>query len=135
MDLSANKSITEKGLPFTFFRTLRKPYISGFTLSKVFVDESILDYQWEMAEIVGRIIKQKFIAGVKSGSVVEPPLAQADLLPPPKIERLDLEFYDGRVKDFISIYTSDDFGIVNLYLIFRDEQGNLAPALACRCKC
>jgi len=69
--------------------------VSEFTLSKVFI------------------------------SVAEPPLAQPDLLHPPKIERLDLEFYDGRVKDLISIYTSDDFGIVNLYLIFRDEQGNL----------
>ena len=78
-----------------------------------------------MAELVRQVIKENFIAGVKSPGVGELPLAQLDLLLPPKIERLDLFFYEGRADNLIWIHTSDEFGIVNLYLIFKDEQGNL----------
>jgi hypothetical protein len=87
-------------------------------MTKVLFDGFILNYQRQMAEIVGEIIKEKFIGGESS-------LAQVDLLPPPKIERLDLFFYEGLADNLIWIYTSDDFGIVKLHLIFKDETGNL----------
>jgi hypothetical protein len=87
-------------------------------MTKVLFDGFILNYQRQMAEIFGEITKGKFIGGESS-------LAQADLLSPPKVEKLDLFFYEGRADNLIWIHTSDDFGIVNLYLIFKHEQGNL----------
>ena len=94
-------------------------------MTKLYFSEDSLVYQMEMAELVRHVVKEKFIAGVKSGGGVEPSWLPADLLPPPKIENLDLCMYQGGVNDVISIQTSDDFGIVNIYLVLQDENGNL----------
>jgi hypothetical protein len=94
-------------------------------MTKVLITEYFLAYQRGMDEFVRQIVKEKYIAGVKSGGHAEPSWIPADLLPSPKVESLDLDFYEGRVDDIISIYTSDDFGIINLYLILKDENGNL----------
>jgi len=55
----------------------------------------------------------------------EPPLAQADLLPPPRIEAIALDFYQGKVGDEVMLAISDDFGLVSVYVVIQDERGNL----------
>lgn len=94
-------------------------------MTKVLINNFFLAYQRGMEEFIRKIVKEKYIAGVKSGGHGEPSWITPDLLPPPKIESLDLDFYEGRVDDFISIYTSDDFGIVNIFITIQDENGNL----------
>ena len=94
-------------------------------MTKVWINEYFLAYQKGMVEFVRQIVKEKYIAGVRPDSREEPPWVLSDLLPPPKVESIDLDFYEGGLNDFISIYTSDDFGIVNLFLTMTDESGNL----------
>ena len=94
-------------------------------MTKVRINEYFLVYKRETADLVRRTLRQKYIAGVKSGIGGEPPLARVDLLSPPQIYMFDLTFYEGQVDTPIWIYTSDDFGILNLHLRFSDEQGNL----------
>jgi hypothetical protein len=55
----------------------------------------------------------------------EPPLARADLLPPPQVWLFDLHFFDGQADNPIWIYTSNEFGFLNLHLRFSDGQGRL----------
>jgi hypothetical protein len=97
-------------------------------MTKVYVTQSILDYRQEMADLVRQTIKEKFIAGVKAPRRGEPLFFQADLLPPPLIERFDLELYEGNDNDLIQIYTCDDFGTANVHVIVTDDQGNLIEA-------
>jgi hypothetical protein len=97
-------------------------------MTKVYVTQSILDYRQEMADLVRQTIKEKFIAGVKAARRGAPLFFQTDLLPPPFIEKFDLELYEGNDNDLIQIYTSDDFGITNVHVILTDAQGNLIEA-------
>jgi hypothetical protein len=94
-------------------------------MTKVFLKESVLKYRREMAERVRETIKEKYIAGVRVWSNEEPPLAQVDLLCPPKIEMIDLMIYEGKVHDLILLVTSDDFGIWNLHVTIMDDKGNV----------
>jgi hypothetical protein len=54
-------------------------------MTKVYVTQSILDYQQEMADLVRQTIKEKFIAGVKAARRGEPLFFQVDLLPHPSL--------------------------------------------------
>jgi hypothetical protein len=97
-------------------------------MTKVYVTQSILDYQREMANLVRQTIRERFIAGVKAARRGEPLFFQVDLLPPPLIEKFDLELYEGNDHGLIQIYTSDDFGITNVHVVLTDAQGNLIEA-------
>lgn len=97
-------------------------------MTKVLLNGYFLEYQRDMAEIAGKIVRGRYIDGVKTADRKELPLAQADMLLPPMIERLDLFFYRGEVDNLIWLQTSQDFGIENLYLTFRDEHGKLIEA-------
>lgn len=94
-------------------------------MTRVYVNKDYLAYQHEMAEVVRTVVKQKFIGGVKPSYGSEPAWLPADLLPPPVIENLDFDLYEGCADNFILIQTSDDFGIINLVLILKDQDGNL----------
>jgi hypothetical protein len=93
-------------------------------MTKVWINKYYLAYQREMAKCVRQVVRQKYIAGVKSGMGGEPPLARVDTLPPPQIYSFDLHFFDGQAEQLILIWTSDDFGISSLRLRVSDEQGN-----------
>ena len=93
--------------------------------TKVRISPSLLDYRQGMAELVRQVVKEKFIAGVKPSFAGEPSWIPSDLLPPPKIEVLNLGYFTAGIDNIILIETSDDFGIINLFLIFKDENGNL----------
>ena len=94
-------------------------------MTKVILSESLLDYRREMAEIVRQTVKENYIAGVKTFHSGERFPAQVDLLPPPKIEMIELTSYKGQVGDLILLATSDDFGMMNLHVVIQDDQGNL----------
>jgi hypothetical protein len=94
-------------------------------MTKVFFPRSMGDYRREMAESVRQVIKENFIAGVKTYVGEEPPLAAPDLLPPPKIETIFLDIYHGQVDEEIMMAISDDFGIASVQIILRDEKGNV----------
>jgi hypothetical protein len=97
-------------------------------MTKVLCDESVFDYQREMAETVREVIRSQYIAGVKVWDIREcgePPLAHADLLPPPTIEAIALMVYEGKVDDLIFVATSSDFGVWQVHVTIMDHRGNL----------
>jgi hypothetical protein len=94
-------------------------------MTKVILSKSLLEYRREMAEIVRQSVKESFIGGVKAFHSGEPFLAHPDLLPPPKIEIIELTTYKGQIGDPIFLATSDDFGIWNVHMVVRDDKGNL----------
>jgi len=97
-------------------------------MTKVFLSASVLKYRKEMAEAVSQTIKESFIQGVKTYRGEESPLAHPDLLPPPKIEIIELSCYQGKPGDLILLATSEDFGIWNVHIVIRDEAGNVVES-------
>ena len=92
-------------------------------MTKVILTESVLSYRREMAEAVSDTIKANFIDGVKTFVTEERFLTTSpELLPPPKIEVIDLTSYQGKIGDpiFIHLVIRDDKGNVI-------ESGNAAP--------
>jgi hypothetical protein len=97
-------------------------------MTKVVCDESILDYQREMAETVREVIRSQYIAGVKVWDVPdsgETLLDHVDLLPPPGIEAIALMVYEGKVDDLIFVATSSDFGVWHVHITIMDHRGKL----------
>jgi hypothetical protein len=94
-------------------------------MTKVILSPSLRDYRREIAEIVRQTVKENYIAGVKTFYSRERFPAQVDLLPPPKIEMIEVTTYKGQVDDLILFATSDDFGMANLHVVIQDDQGNL----------
>jgi hypothetical protein len=85
----------------------------------------LLGYWQEITETTSRSIKSRYIAGIRTFTGDDPVLAQDDLLVPPRIDFISLEIYEGHVDDLIMLDTSTDFGIGQIRLTIRDEQGNL----------
>ena len=50
----------------------------------------------------------------------------AGVLEPPRIESIftDIRLRDGRLDGVIQIHTSDDFGVMDIFVTLRDDQGN-----------
>jgi hypothetical protein len=94
-------------------------------MTKLLFSEYSLLYQMEMGELVRKVVKEKFIAGVKSGGQGEPAWIPADLLPAPKVESFDFSIYEGDENDLIWLNTSDDFGIYSVYVVIKDGKGKL----------
>jgi hypothetical protein len=94
-------------------------------MTKIILSEALRDYRREMAEIVRQTVKEKYIAGVKTFYSRGLFMTQTDLLPPPKIEMIEVSTYKGQVDDLILLATSDDFGMTNLRVVIQDDQGNL----------
>ena len=93
--------------------------------TKLHFSEMTLLYQMEMGETVRKLVKEQFIAGVKSGGHAEPPWIPADLLPAPKVESFDFAIYEGGDNELIWLNTSADFGIYSVYVVIKDDKGKL----------
>jgi hypothetical protein len=78
-----------------------------------------------MAETVRQLIRENFIAGVKTFTSPDPLLSGPDLLPPPRIEVIELNFYQGQVDDEIMLWVSSDFGLADVGVVILDERGNV----------
>jgi hypothetical protein len=93
----------------------------------------LLHYRQEMAGLVHEARQGSAITGVTRPRLlpVEPReiagLSMPGLLRPPRIETLypSLQLLDGRLSGILQIQTSDEFGIVYVYVTLRDEQGDL----------
>jgi|KBSSwiStaDraftv2_1062776.scaffolds.fasta_scaffold34043_3 hypothetical protein len=95
-------------------------------MTKVILSQAVLNYRREMAEAVSDTIKASFIDGVKPFVTEERFLTTSpELLPPPKIEVIELTNYQGNIGDLIFLATSADFGIWNLHVVIRDDKGNV----------
>ena len=95
-------------------------------MTRVILSEDLLNYRREMAEAVSDIIKASFIDGVKTFVTEDRFLATSpELLPPPKIEVIELSSYQGNIGDPIFLATSTDFGIWKLRVIIRDDKGDI----------
>jgi hypothetical protein len=94
-------------------------------MTRVILSESVLSYRREMAEAVSDTIKASFIDGVKTFVTEERFLTSPEFLPSPKIEVIELTNYQGNIGDLIFLVASTDFGIWNLHVVIRDDQGNI----------
>jgi hypothetical protein len=101
-------------------------------MTKVFVHASTFEYHQTMTELVRQIRMQKIICGVKPPIPIEhnwylPAIESygANLLNPPIIEALFLYEYEGHIDDLVGVQTSDDLGIVSVYVSIRDDKGNI----------
>ena len=94
-------------------------------MTKVYLTQSILDYRREMRQAVSRTIKARFIEGLKTFPSAEPAWVDQEFLPPPRIETIEPTCYNGKIEDPIFLITSADLGVANLYVVIRDDQGNV----------
>ncbi len=99
-------------------------------MTKVFISPSLMEYRQEIADLTRQCIQSRYMAGVQE--VVwtddEPPLAQEDLLPPPRIETIHLMNYEGHVDDLILLAITTEFGVGSLHITIRDDQRNIVES-------
>jgi hypothetical protein len=103
-------------------------------MTKVRLSPSVFEYRQAMAELVDQVCDKITIIGVNPERRSEPSPTQNDvplppvagLLTPPRIESLDLDISlsGGQLECLIQITTSDEFGVMNVYVILEDDQGN-----------
>ena len=104
------------------------------TMIKVRLSPSILEYQLAMAELVDEVSNEYTITGVDYEDIQDfrppredfPEFGTPGLLLPPKIEMLlpDFTLEDGRLDGIIHIHTSEYFGVMSVYVVLEDDQGN-----------
>jgi hypothetical protein len=94
-------------------------------VTKVILSIFLLRYRKAIAGTVSECIRSKYIDGVPAWGSGAPVLAYDDLLPPPRIEIMDLVTYKGQAQDPILLAMSEDFGLHRVRLIIRDGEGNL----------
>ena len=103
-------------------------------MTKVRLSPSVIEYHLSMIELVDEVCEEYTITGVHYEDIedLRPPredpleFGTPGLLLPPKIEMLltDLHLVDGRLDGFIDIHTSEYFGVMSVYVILEDDQGN-----------
>lgn len=94
-------------------------------MTKIYFANSILDYRQDMAETVRQLIRENYIGGVKPFIGDDPRLSQPDLLAPPRVEAIELHFYQGQVDDQVMLWVTSDFGLACVSVAILDEQGNV----------
>ena len=94
-------------------------------MTKVILTQALFNYRRGMVALVRKTVRENYIAGVKTYRSPESVLALPHLLPSPKVEVIELTDYQGQIGDPIFFATSDDFGMSNLYVVIRDDQGNV----------
>lgn len=94
-------------------------------MTKVRMNLDLLDYRQSMKESLRQVIQHNHIDGIRQSDKEEIPLAQKNLLPPPYILGIILEFYEGQDDDFIGVHVLHDFGIHAMHITIWDDQGNL----------
>jgi hypothetical protein len=102
--------------------------------TKVRISPLFFDYREGIAELVDQVCEENQIAnldcpdigdfGPVATKVAE--LGVPGLLRPPKVEAIFPELYvtDGHLDGLIQIHTSEYFGVMNVFVVLEDEQGN-----------
>ena len=103
-------------------------------MTKVRLSPSILEYHLAMIALVDQVCEEYTITGVHYEDIedLRPPredpleFGTPGLLLPPKIELLlpDLYLVDGRLDGAIHIQTSEYFGVMSVFVVLEDDQGN-----------
>lgn len=103
-------------------------------MTRVILSASVLQFRQSMAELVQQVCDEHALAGVgrQWDKELEPDrtdvieLGMPGLLRPPKIEMVwpSLRLKDGNLDGIIQIHTSEYFGVMNVYVILEDEEGN-----------
>jgi hypothetical protein len=100
-------------------------------MTKVLMNVNLLDYQQEMKESLRQVVQYNYIEGVRRPERVDlqqPRLFLEDVLPPPAIELISLDAYEGQGDDFIGVDAYHDFGIAAMHITILDDQGNRIEA-------
>jgi hypothetical protein len=94
----------------------------------------LLDYRESMAELVNQVCEETAVlrAGCENIKELCPPrkdvpqLWVPGLLMHPRIELLwpDIHLKDGRLDGCIQISTSEVYGVIHVYVVLEDDQGN-----------
>lgn len=97
------------------------------TMTKVQMNQDLFNYQQMMKDTLRETLRQHFVAGVRQADHGQVPILSKTLLPPPQIPSICLETYEGLGgdNDYIGITVWHDFGIGEMNLTIRDEEGNL----------
>jgi len=105
-------------------------------MTKVRMSPLLLEYREAMAELVNEVREENILISADAGraSIEDfgpPPTEVAELwvpglLRPPKIESLwpDIKLKHGHLDGIIQVNTSEYFGVMNVYIILEDDQGN-----------
>ena len=99
-------------------------------MTRVILHPALVQYLQDMAAVVDQVRSENRIAGlapIPAGrDAVSSDPCLAGLLKPPRIERLDLclAIRGGELDGYIHVNTSDEFGVIDLYVSLTDERGN-----------
>lgn len=103
-------------------------------MTKVRMSPLLLDYREWIAELVNQVCQENKIANMDRLSIEDfgpartevPELWVPGLLRQPKIELLwpDIYVIDGHLDGLIQINTSEDFGVMDVYVLLENERGN-----------
>ena|SRR5690349_22633088 len=104
-------------------------------MTKVRITRPILEYRQEMAELVEQICRESTVNGVdrqRMNKFVSPrkevlELCLPGLLTHPQVESLwaAICLTDGHLDGWIQINTSECYGVLDVYVVLHDEQGDL----------
>ena len=98
-------------------------------MTRVLMNMDLLAYQQGMKDALRQVVQYNFVDGVAQPERVdlEACLLLEEVLPPPEIELISLDAYDGQdpEKDFIAAQVYTDFGIASMHITIRDLQGNV----------
>ena len=109
-------------------------------MTKVIISPSIVEYCQGMANAVEQVRREQTIAGQQPciweeefpvrPDVISSNPCMAGLLQPPRIESLDADvrIRNGQLDGIIQVWTSGDFGIMDVYVIIADNQGNVTDS-------
>ena len=89
---------------------------------------NLLEYQQDMKEALRQVVQHNYIKGIQGPERLdlrERRLVLEDVLPPPEIQLISLDLYEGQGDDFIGIDAYHEFGIDLMQVTILDDQGNL----------
>ncbi len=99
-------------------------------MTKVLMNVDLLDYRQDMKEGLRQVLQYQHIQGVRRPERVyplQPDLHQQEVLPPPAIELIFADEYNGQdpEEDYIAAQVYHDFGIACMHITICDDRGNL----------
>jgi hypothetical protein len=103
-------------------------------MTKIILSPSVLLYRQAIAELVNRVYEQNLASVADRQFMKEyypvqtdiPELWLPGLLMPPRIEMLwpDICLKNGKLDGIIQINTSEEYGVMSVYVILEDDEGN-----------
>ena len=98
-------------------------------MTKVLMNSDLLACQVYMKESLRQVVQYNFIDGVPQPERVdlEACLILEEVPPPPDIELITLDAYEGQApeQDYIAAQVYDDFGIACVHITICDDQGSV----------